>query len=145
MVRLDIVQEVSSLAQQPAGAVDLVTNKRELSTSVIVQDGELLVLGGLISEQVQRNLNKVPALGDIPVLGNLFRYRSTKTERRNLMVFLRPTILRDGAAEAALSTEKYNRIRAEQIRVREREGEGAVLPALPEQDPGEAKREGRSE
>lgn len=145
MVRLDIVQEVSSLAQQPAGAVDLVTNKRELSTSVIVQDGELLVLGGLISEQVQRNINKVPALGDIPVLGNLFRYRSTKTERRNLMVFLRPTILRDGAAEAALSTEKYNRIRAEQIRAREREGEGAVLPALPEHDPGETKREGRSE
>ncbi len=145
MVRLDIVQEVSSLAQQPAGAVDLVTNKRELSTSVIVQDGELLVLGGLISEQVQRNINKVPALGDIPVLGNLFRYRSTRTERRNLMVFLRPIILRDGAAEAALSSEKYNRIRAEQIRAREREGEGAVLPGLPEAGPDRGETESRGE
>jgi general secretion pathway protein D len=136
-VRLDIKQEVSSLAPQPLGAVDLVTNKRELSTSVLVQDGDLLVLGGLINEEVRENISKVPALGDIPVLGNLFRYRSTRTERRNLMVFLRPVILRDAVTESAVSNAKYNFIRAEQIRARER-SESARLrdshPVLPERE-----------
>lgn len=136
-VRLDIKQEVSSLAPQPLGAVDLVTNMRELTTSVLVQDGELLVLGGLITEEVSESVNKVPALGDIPVLGNLFRYRSTRTERSNLMVFLRPVILRDAMTESAISSAKYNFIRAEQLRARERaEGERVrdSHPVLPEQE-----------
>lgn len=118
-VRLDINQEVSSLAGVPTGAVDLVTNKRTLSTSVLVPDGSILVIGGLKSNEVRDTVNKVPGLGDIPVLGNLFRYRSSTVNRRNLMVFLQPTILRDAATEAAISNEKYNFIRTEQLKQRE--------------------------
>ncbi|MBK8284082.1 MAG: type II secretion system secretin GspD [Ahniella sp.] len=118
-VALDIFQEVSSLAPTPAGATDLVTNKREISTSVMVQDGGMLVLGGLISNQVDQSVNKVPGLGDIPLLGNLFKYRNSKMQKRNLMVFLRPTILRDPETERVISQEKYNLLRAEQIQARE--------------------------
>lgn len=136
-VRLDIRQEVSKLATQPLGAVDLVTNKSELTTSVLVQDGAILVLGGLITEDVSENISKVPGLGDIPVLGNLFRYRSTRTERRNLMVFLRPVILRDEVSETSISSAKYNFMRAEQLRARDR-GESERLrdshPVLPERE-----------
>ena len=134
-VRLDIKQEVSSLAPSPTGAVDLVTNKREINTSVLVGDGSLLVLGGLISDEVKESVSKVPALGDIPVLGNLFRYRSSTKTRRNLMVFLRPTILRDAAMEAAVTSEKYNFIRTDELRARERREnqiKGKDQPLLPE-------------
>ncbi len=118
-VRLQIHQEVSSLAPQVSGAVDLITNKRELSTSVLIADRSLLVLGGLIDSNVSDTNSKVPGLGSIPVLGNLFRYRSNKNEKRDLMVFLRPQILRDAATEAAVSSEKYNYMRTEQLRMRE--------------------------
>ncbi|MBX3687804.1 type II secretion system secretin GspD [Dokdonella sp.] len=118
-VRLDIHQEVSSLLPPVAGAVDLVTNKRELTTSVLVQDGALLVLGGLIDTQQKDNVQKVPALGDIPLLGNLFRYRSNDRSKTDLMVFLHPKILRDAATEAAVSSEKYNYMRTEQLQMRQ--------------------------
>ncbi len=143
-VRMEIHQEVSSLAPPVTGAVDLVTNKRELSTSVLVADNALLVLGGLIDTQVTDNNSKVPGLGSIPLIGNLFRYRSNKNEKRDLMVFLRPQILRDAATEAAVSSEKYNYMRTEQLQLRE---DSAPLtprserPLLPEvhdflRDPG---------
>ncbi|HVF36277.1 MAG TPA: type II secretion system protein GspD, partial [Candidatus Saccharimonadia bacterium] len=119
-VRLDIKLEVSSLAPNVAGASDLITNKREITTAVLVADGAMLVLGGLVSEELRENVSKVPALGDIPVLGNLFRYRNTNRVKRNLMVFLKPTILRDPALESAVSSEKYNFIRTEQLRMRDR-------------------------
>ena len=77
-VRMDIHQEVSSIAPPVTGAVDLVTNKREVTTSVLVADDSLLVLGGLIDNQVKDNVQKVPVLGDIPLLGNLFRYRTER-------------------------------------------------------------------
>ncbi len=118
-VRLDIHQEVSSLAPPVTGAVDLVTNKRELTTSVLVSDKALLVLGGLIDTSVSDSENKVPGLGSIPVLGNLFRYRSNKNEKRDLMIFMRPQILRDAATEASVSSEKYNYMRTEQLQLRE--------------------------
>ena len=118
-VRMEIHQEVSSLAPPVTGAVDLVTNKRELSTSVLVADNSLLVLGGLIDSNVSDSNSKVPGLGSIPVIGNLFRYRSNKNEKRDLMIFMRPQILRDAATEAAVSSEKYNYIRTEQLRMRE--------------------------
>ncbi len=131
-VRLDLVQEVSSLAPSPAGAVDLVTNNRQISTSVLVPDGVMLVLGGLISDEVRNSVSKVPALGDIPVLGNLFRYRNSTRLRRNLMVFLRPTILRDAFLEQAVSSDKYNYIRTEQLKRREADGrDGRENPILP--------------
>ena len=118
-VRMEIHQEVSSLAPPVTGAVDLITNKRELTTSVLVADNALLVLGGLIDNIVTDNNSKVPGLGSIPVIGNLFRYRSNKNEKRDLMVFLRPKILRDAATEAAVSNEKYNYMRTEQLQLRE--------------------------
>ena len=118
-VRLDIHQEVSNLLPPVQGAVDLVTNKREVKTSVVVRDNSLLVLGGLISDNVKDSVQKIPALGDIPVLGNLFRYRSNDHQKSDLMVFLHPRVLHDAAADAAVSQEKYNYIRTEQIQMRE--------------------------
>ena len=120
-VRLDIHQEVSSIAPTVSGAVDLVTNKRELTTSVLVKDDSLLVLGGLIDNQAKDNVQKVPALGDIPLIGNLFRYRTNDRTKKDLMVFLHPKILRDAATEAAVSSEKYNYMRTEQLQMRQQD------------------------
>jgi general secretion pathway protein D len=137
-VRLELKQEVSALAPQASGAVDLITNKRELTTTVLVPDGGLLVLGGLTSEEATENVQGVPGLSRIPLLGNLFKSRAAKRNKRNLMVFLRPIILRDAVTEAAVSSEKYNYIRAEQLRIRERAGSrigGEQQPLLPELAP----------
>jgi general secretion pathway protein D len=134
-VRLDIHQEVSSLAPPVSGAVDLITNKRELTTSVLVKDDSLLVLGGLIDNQQKDNVQKVPGLGDIPLLGNLFRYRTNDHIKSDLMVFLHPKILRDAATEAAVSSEKYNYMRTEQLQLRQEEWPitpRAQRPLLPE-------------
>lgn len=120
-VRLDIHQEVSSIAPTVSGAVDLVTNKRELTTSVLVKDDSLLVLGGLIDNQAKDNVEKVPGLGSIPVIGNLFRYRTNDRVKKDLMVFLHPKILRDAATEAAVSSEKYNYMRTEQLQMRQQD------------------------
>lgn len=135
-VRLDILQEVSALAPQAQGAVDLITNKREIRTSVLVPDGGFLVLGGLTSEEIRESVQGVPGLSRIPGIGNLFKSRATGRSQRNLMVFLRPVILRDAAIEAAVSNEKYNFLRTEQLRMQEGfDGRvrGGPLPALPEQ------------
>jgi general secretion pathway protein D len=118
-VRLDIHQEVSNLLPPVQGAVDLVTNKREVKTTVLVKDDSLLVLGGLISDNVKDSVQKVPALGDIPFLGNLFRYRSNDHQKSDLMVFLHPRVLHDAATQASVSQEKYNYIRSEQLQMRE--------------------------
>lgn len=117
-VRMEIHQVVSSLAPSVPKAVDLVTNKREIKTSVLVADGSMLVLGGLISKNTSDSVQKVPLLGDIPIIGNLFRYRSNSNEKQNLMVFLHPTILRNPATEAAVSREKYNYMRSTQLEMR---------------------------
>jgi general secretion pathway protein D len=124
-LKLDIEQEVSNLVPNGAassasaqGAVDLITNRRFLKTTVMVDDGQMLVLGGLLSDDVEQSEEKVPLLGDLPVLGAIFRYqRATKT-KRNLMVFLRPVILRDERGET-ISSAKYNFMRAEQVERRE--------------------------
>jgi general secretion pathway protein D len=118
-VRLDIHQEVSSLLPPVQGAVDLVTNKREIKTTVLVKDDAVLVLGGLISDNVKDSVQKVPGLGSIPLIGNLFRYRSNDHTKQDLMVFLHPKILRDAASEAQVSGEKYNFLRTEQLQMRE--------------------------
>ena len=118
-VRLKIHQEVSKLAPPVTGAVDLVTNKRELTTSVLVKDNSLLVLGGLIDNELNDNVQKVPLLGDIPLLGNLFRYRTNGRTKNDLMIFLHPRILRDPATEASVSSEKYNYMRTEQLQMRQ--------------------------
>jgi len=134
-VRLDIHQEVSNLLPPVQGAVDLVTNKRELTTSVLVKDDSLLVLGGLLDNQVKDNVQKVPGLGDIPLLGNLFRYRTNSRQKTDLMVFLHPRILRDAATEASVSSEKYNYMRTEQLQMRQEDWPvtpRSLRPMLPE-------------
>ena len=115
-VALFIRQEVSSIAgAQLPNSNDLITNKREIETTVLADNMEILVLGGLISEDVQESINKVPLLGDIPLLGRLFRSSAKSVQRRNLMIFLRPTILRDSLTTKDLSEEKFNLIKAKQI------------------------------
>ncbi len=113
-VQLDIEQEVSNVLGAN-GAVDVRFAKRQLNTSVIVQDGQMLVLGGLIDERAVESESKVPFLGDIPILGYLFRSTSTQVEKKNLMVFIKPTIIRDGITADGITQRKYNYIRAEQL------------------------------
>jgi len=105
-VRLDIVQEVSSIADSSA-ASDVITNKREIKTKVMVEDNGLVILGGLISDELSTSDQRVPFLGDIPGLGRLFRSDASKNTKQNLMVFIRPRILRDGPSLAGLSEDKY--------------------------------------
>ena len=115
-VALFIRQEVSSIAgSQLPNSSDLITNKREIETTVLADNGEILVLGGLISEDIQESVNKVPLLGDLPIIGALFRSSAKSVEQRNLMIFLRPTILRDSITTKDLSEEKFNLIRAKQL------------------------------
>ena len=108
---LDISQEISSLAQSAGEAVDLITNQRIVETTVIVEDGEILVLGGLLEDVLRESNQSVPILGNIPLLGNLFRSRKTEKVKTNLMIFIRPTILRDTATIATETNQKYNMMR----------------------------------
>ncbi len=112
-VKLTIEQEVSSRAGDVKG--DPIFNKREIKTTVMADDGMTVVLGGLIDEDVQESESKIPLLGDIPVLGHLFRSTSSSKRKRNLMVFIRPTIMRDGGVMSDISQRKYNYIRAKQL------------------------------
>jgi len=115
-VRLQIRQEVSSVLGPAAGSVnDLIFNTRELSTTVSVKSGEILVLGGLIEEDEQISLQKVPLLGDIPGLGRLFRSEARSKVKTNLVIFIRPTIVRDPATARRVTERKYDYIRAEQL------------------------------
>ncbi|SDH79858.1 general secretion pathway protein D [Pseudomonas flavescens] len=111
-VRLDIVQEVSSIADY-ASASDVITNKREIKTKVMVEDNGLIILGGLISDEISNTDQKVPLLGDIPGLGRLFRSSGKSGVKQNLMVFIRPRILRDGPSIAGFSAEKYQNLQRE--------------------------------
>lgn len=113
-LRLVIEQEISSIAPSTglnAQAVDLVTNKRSIKSTVLADDGQVIVLGGLIQDDVTSSESKVPLLGDIPGLGRLFRSTREARQKRNLMVFLRPTVARDGAGLANLSLGKYRDLR----------------------------------
>ena len=112
-VKMYIVQEVSSIFG-PIGdtSSDLITNKRNIKTTVLVDDGETIVLGGLIDDDVQETINKVPVLGNIPLLGRVFTSTTTTRTKRNLMVFLRPTIVRDSEDVRSISNRKYNYFQA---------------------------------
>ncbi|MCD9480231.1 type II secretion system secretin GspD [Photobacterium phosphoreum] len=113
-VQMKIEQVVSQVADAN-GAVDIRFDKRELSTSVLVKDGNMIALGGLMQEKTLESEQKVPILGDIPVLGALFRSTNNQTEKTNLMIFIRPTILRDGMSADGMTQRKYNYIRAQQL------------------------------
>jgi general secretion pathway protein D len=113
-VKMLIYQETSAIADttNPAG---LITSKRSLDTDVLVSDGEIIVLGGLIDDNVQDSVEKVPLLGDIPLIGNLFKYKSRSRVKTNLMVFLRPTIIRSDEQSVDLAGDRYDYIRNEEI------------------------------
>jgi len=141
-IKLDLEQEVSDVVTitESSGPV---TRKRSIKTSVLVDDGGILVLGGLIEEIVDDTQSKVPLLGDIPIIKHLFRSRASTKRKQNLMVFLKPSILRDFHDAAYVTNEKYNYLRAEQIRDEDEDfglikGEPVVLPPLRSEDPNPA-------
>ncbi|MFQ5469884.1 MAG: type II secretion system secretin GspD [Gammaproteobacteria bacterium] len=119
-VKLELEQKVDSVAASAAGAADLVTNTRSIKTSVMVDDGHMIVLGGLLDDTVTETVQKVPLLGDIPLLGTFFSSKTTKKEKRNLMVFLRPVIIRDSAVTTRLTNSKYEYMRAKQMDIRDK-------------------------
>jgi len=133
-VVMDIVQEVSSISQQVLSASDVITNERKIETKVLAKDGDIVVLGGLVKDDVQDSQQGVPLLSDIPVLGRLFRSDVVSVTKSNLLVFIRSTIIRDDADLAGATAEKYRYIRDQQ---RERRARGlrflddSVMPVLP--------------
>lgn len=132
-VVLDIEQEVSSLTGLQA--TDLITNERKIQTKVLARDGRIVVLGGLIKDDVQERMQKVPLLGDIPVLGRLFRNESAQVIKTNLLIFIRPTIIRDDSRMNEATGEKYRYIRDQQMDRRERgllRLDDEKIPVLPE-------------
>jgi general secretion pathway protein D len=111
-IKLNVTQEVSSVV--PSSTGEQTFDKREIITSVLVDDGKTLVLGGLIRDDIKESINKVPFLGDLPFLGFLFQSSQTNIQKTNLMVFLRPQILRDSSKSAVLTHNKYNYMRDKQ-------------------------------
>ncbi|MGD9599150.1 MAG: type II secretion system secretin GspD [Steroidobacteraceae bacterium] len=127
-VILKIEQEASSLSSSTATTVDLITNKRVINTTLLVEDGGTIVLGGLIQDEDRRGEQRVPFLGRIPLIGELFKVRQASKIKTNLMVFIQPKILRDGVQASFETNAKYNYIRGEQQRMGPR---FEVLPMLP--------------
>ena len=113
-VILNIKQGVSGIAGVAQSGIDIITNKREIETTVLVDNNQIIVLGGLIDEDIQEVVSKVPVLGSIPILGRLFQSSSSSTSTKNLMVFLKPTILTDSDVANQISLEKHNYFKAEQ-------------------------------
>ena len=141
-VKLTIEQETSSLSGGSAGAVDLVTNTRTITTSVFVNDGDVLVLGGLIDDQMRQSDQHVPGIGKIPGLGWLFRAHKSEHDKSNLMVFIRPTILRNAVDARFATGEKYSYIQEIQRQmaatpvVLMKNEQQPLLPPLPPLAPG---------
>lgn len=114
-VKLDIYQEVSSIDESSSSATTgIVTNKRAIDTSVLIDDGQIIVLGGLLEDNVTLTSNNVPGLSSIPVLGSLFKYDSRKRTKTNLMVFLRPYVVRDARQSAGVTMDRYDYMRRAQ-------------------------------
>ncbi len=133
-IQLTIDLEISSIAQgigAAGGAADLITNQRTLTTSVEIEDGQILVLGGLIDDQLEETVQKVPLLGDIPILGALFTNRTVTKNKRNLLNFIRPTILRGQGTASYYTRKKYNDLRA----LQERQAETSIPLMSEEQRP----------
>ena len=133
-VVMDIVQEVSSISQQVLSASDVITNERKIETKVMAQDGDIVVLGGLVKDDIQDSRQGVPVLSGIPVIGRLFRNDVVSVTKSNLLVFIRSTIIRDDEDLAGATAEKYRYIRDQQ---RQRRDQGLmflddnVIPVLP--------------
>ncbi|WP_295519542.1 type II secretion system secretin GspD [Limnohabitans sp. Rim8] len=113
-VKLQIFQEVSSIDSKSSSSAGLITNKRSIESSVLVDDGSIVVLGGLLQDDTTNSQERVPGLGDLPIFGNLFKSEARSRKKTNLMVFLRPVVVRDGAATEALSMGRYEQMRLNQ-------------------------------
>ena len=109
-VKLTIFQEVSSIDYTKSSTAGLITNKRSIESNVLVDDGSIIVLGGLLSDEYSGAANQVPLFGDIPVLGWLFKSETRSRSKKNLMVFLRPVVIRDAASSDALSNNRYQQM-----------------------------------
>ncbi|MEO5701887.1 MAG: type II secretion system secretin GspD [Casimicrobiaceae bacterium] len=139
-VRLVIYQEVSRV-EDKSNAAGIITNKRSLESSVVIDDREMVVLGGLMQDSFTDGTDKVPVVGDLPVLGHLFRYDNRRRSKTNLLIFLRPTVVRSGTTAAALTNERYDYLLGEQERLRPgerffwRDPTVPVLPPLPAPSP----------
>ena len=112
-VRLTLYQEVSSV-QDTSTTAGIITNKRSLDTSVVVDDGNIVVLGGLVRDQLDGGVQKVPFLGDLPFLGALFRFDTRRQQKTNLMLFMRPYVIRDDSASTSLTVDRYELMRRAQ-------------------------------
>ena len=128
-VKLAIFEEVSSVTNDKTlvQSADIITNKRSLDTTVLADDGQIVVLGGLIQDDKELNIDKIPLLGDIPYLGALFRYQSRTHRRTNLMIFLRPVVLKDANAAKPLTLDRYEYIR--NLQNETRQPNDIVLPS----------------
>ncbi len=113
-VQLKIEQEDSSPGAKLTDSADISTNKRSIKTTVLIEDGGVIVLGGLMSDTVTESEDRVPGLGAIPLLGNLFKSRSGSRQKKDLLVFIRPKILRDAEATESTSEDKYNEMRQQE-------------------------------
>jgi general secretion pathway protein D len=125
-VKMQIFQEVSSIDSKSSSSAGLITNKRSIESSVLVEDGSIVVLGGLLQDDTSSSQEKVPGIGDIPFLGALFKAETRSRKKTNLMVFLRPVVVRDGAATEALSLGRYEQMRLNQMNV-----QPLATPAIP--------------
>ncbi|HHM04738.1 MAG TPA: type II secretion system protein GspD [Gammaproteobacteria bacterium] len=133
-IKLEVEQTVDSLAASSGNAADVITNTRSIRTTVMVDDGDVVVLGGLLTDDLRENVQKVPGLGDIPLLGSLFRYKTTTKDKTSLMVFLHPVIMRDPEFAAQVTNAKYNFMRAQQLGLQERGVAllpGEAVPVMP--------------
>lgn len=131
-VTLEIEQKVESIGNSDVQTADIITNKREIKTRVIVDNGQMLVLGGLMRDEAQLSESKVPVLSRLPLLGRLFRSTVSSTVKRNLLVFIRPTILPDGQSSNELSRQQYDII----VERQERFNRNSDLPTFPRLKPG---------
>ena len=141
-VKLTVFQEVSSIDSSKKTTEGLITNKRSIESNIVIADGEVVVLGGLLSDAYEDSNQQVPGLGDLPLIGRLFKSESRSRNKNNLMVFLRPVVVRDGAATEALSRGRYEQMRIHQQGFQPEATStlpisgSAVLPALsPESQP----------
>ena len=133
-VVMDIVQEVSSISQQVLSASDVITNERKIETKVMAQDGDIVVLGGLVKDDIQDSRQGVPVLSGIPIIGRLFRNDVVSVTKSNLLVFIRSTIIRDDEDLRGATAEKYRYIRDQQRQRRDRGLmflDDNVIPVLP--------------
>ena len=135
-VKMQIFQEVSSVqASSINSSTGLITNKRSIESNVLVDDGAIVVLGGLLQDEYSGNQEKVPVLGDVPFFGNLFKSEARSRKKTNLMVFLRPVIVRDASSTESLSMDRYDQMRAAQQSAQPRPSKVVPIneaPVLPE-------------